>query len=402
MENDNTTIAPFRIEVPQSAIDDLRRRLGDARYATPLPAPQATWGGATDEWTHGIPDSWLRGTVAYWRDEFDWPAFEGRVNAHAQFVTEIDGQRIHFLHVRSSNPEATPLILTHGWPGSFVEFLHLIGPLTEPQEHGGTSSDAFHVVIPSVPGFAFSSPLADASWDETRVAGAFVELMTRLGYERFMAQGGDYGAGVAPEIGRVAPDRVLGVHVNGTTGPMPQLPLSADETASLTDRERRAVADIEAFMWQQMGYISIQATRPGLIGTMLADSPVAQLAWIMDKFQAWTWPVDEPVFDILDRDTLLANVSLYWFTATAGSAALTVYGQTSGWGASKDRSPVPLAVLNLAHDVAIRRYVEQEHTVARWTDLDRGGHFAALEEPDVLVADLRAFAAQVKARASAV
>jgi len=397
-----TSITPFRIEIPQSAVDDLRSRLAATRFADQLPAPAPDWsapGGAApagQDWSRGAPDAWLRETVAYWRDGFDWRAFEARVNGLPQFTTVVDGQRIHFLHVRSSRPDATPLLLTHGWPGSFIEFLGLVDALTEPPDTGDAASVAFHVVIPSVPGFAFSTPLADASWDDTRVAGAFAELMSRLGYERFVAQGGDYGGGIAPELARVAPERVIGVHVNGTTGTMPELPLGEDEQATLTERERRAIADIEAFSWQQMGYISIQATRPGLVGTMLTDSPVAQLAWIMDKFQAWTWPVDKPVFDILDRDVLLANVSLYWFTATGGSAALTVYAQTSGWGTSKANSGVPTAVIDFAHDIAIRRYVETENTVVRWTEVDRGGHFAALEEPDALVADLRAFVASLR------
>ncbi|MGL5927658.1 MAG: epoxide hydrolase family protein, partial [Dermatophilaceae bacterium] len=368
-------------------------------WPEPLP-PAPSWDGghvrdAASDWSRGVPDTWLRDLVAYWRDEFDWWAWVDRLNELPQFTTDIDGQRIHLVHVRSSNADATPLILTHGWPGSFLEFVDLIGPLTEPQRHGGDAADAFHVVIPSIPGFAFSSPLADGGWDDTRAAAAFAEVMTRLGYERFVAQGGDAGGGISPEIARVAPNRVIAVHVNGTTGPMPELPLTDDELAAMTDRERRAIGDIETFMWSQFGYISIQSTRPGLVGTMLTDSPVAQLAWIMDKFQAWTWPVERDVLDILDRDWLLANVSLYWFTRTAGSAALTVYAQSSGWGTPKERTPVPLAVLNLAHDIAIRSYVEREHTVVRWTDSEVGGHFAALEEPDLLVADLRDFVHEV-------
>ena len=395
---ESSAIIPFRIDIPQDAIEDLRARLDVARFAVQLPGPVNEWAQPAPEdrdWSRGVPDSWLRDTVAYWRDEFDWRAFEERVNAIPQFVTEIDGQRIHFLHVRSSHPDATPLILTHGWPGSFIEFLGMIGALTEPQEHGGEASEAFHVVIPSVPGFTFSSPLVDASWDDTHVARAFAELMTRLGYDRFLAHGGDYGAGIAPKLGRVAPDRVVGVHVNGTTGTMPELPLPPEEAASLTEREQRAIADYEAFGWSQMGYISLQSTRPGLVGSMLADSPVAQLVWMMDKFQAWTWPIQDPVFDILDRDLLLANVSLYWFTSTAGSAALTVYAQASGWGTQKQTSGIPTAVINFAHDIAIRRYVEKENSVVRWTDVERGGHFAALEEPGLLVQDLRAFSADL-------
>lgn len=388
----STEIRPFRIDIPPSEIDGLRRRLTEARYPDPL--PEAGYNGPSPvgaEWSRGVPDPWLRELVDYWLGGFDWRAVELEINSIPHFITEVDGQVIHFAHVRSSNPDATPLILVHGWPGSFLEFLHLVGPLTEPQNYGGDTKDAFHIVIPSIPGFAFSSPLADAGWDDTRIAKAFAEVMARLGYDRFGTQGGDVGAGIGPEIARVAPGRVIGVHVNGTTGPLPELPLSEDELAGLTTRERRAIDDIQQFMWQQFGYISIQSTRPGLIGTMLSDSPVAQLAWIMDKFQAWTWPVEKDVLQILDRDWLLANASLYWFTRTAGSAALTGYAQDSGWGASKERTGVPTAVINFAHDYAIRSYVEQENTVVRWNDVDRGGHFAALEEPELLVEDVRGF-----------
>ncbi len=385
-------IRPFRIAIPQSEIDGLRRRLTEARYPDPLPESAYNWPSPVGaEWSRGVPDLWLRELVDYWRDGFDWRVMEERINDIPHFMTEVDGQPIHFAHVRSSNRDATPLILVHGWPGSFLEFLHLIGPLTEPQNHGGDVKDAFHVVIPSIPGFAFSSPLADAGWDDTRIATAFAEVMARLGYEQFGTQGGDAGAGIGPEIAREAPGRVIGVHVNGTTGPLPALPLSDDELAVLTPRERQAIGDIQQFMWQQFGYISVQSTRPGLIGTILSDSPVAQLAWIMDKFQAWTWPIEKDVLQILDRDVLLANVSLYWFTRTAGSAALTGYAQGSGWGTSKERTAVPTAVINFAHDYAIRSYVEKENTVVRWNDVDRGGHFAALEEPELLTEDIRAF-----------
>ncbi|WP_258069979.1 epoxide hydrolase family protein [Arthrobacter sp. SX1312] len=303
-------IQPFTIHMPQEDLDDLQRRLAAARHPSPLPQSANEW-GASSAWDRGVPQDWLAGLAEYWRDGFDWRAYEQRLNAVPQFTTTIGGQPLHFLHVRSEEPDAVPLLLAHGWPGSFLEFVDLIGPLTAPARHGHPEAVAFDVVVPSAPGFAFSSPLADGGWDDTRVARAYAELMTRLGYERFGVQGGDYGAGLAPEIARVVPDRVIGVHVNGTTGPMPALPLAEEELAALTDREKRAIADIEAFMWQQFGYISLQSTRPGLVGTLLTDSPLAQLAWIMDKFQAWTWPVEQDVLEILDRDLLLANVSLY-------------------------------------------------------------------------------------------
>ncbi|GAB3536320.1 epoxide hydrolase [Arthrobacter tecti] len=383
-------IVPFTINIPQGEIDDLRRRLTAARLPDPLPQAANEW-GASSEWDRGVPQDWLAALADYWRDGFDWQAYEQRLNDIPQFTTTVDGQTLHFVHVRSEHDDAVPLLLAHGWPGSFLEFVDLIGPLTAPEQHGAPGGPAFHIVVPSAPGFAFSSPLADGGWDDSRIAEAYAELMSRLGYEQFGVQGGDFGAGIAPEIARRAPERVIGVHVNGTTGPMPELPLSEDEAAALTDRERQAIKDIEAFMWQQFGYISIQSTRPGLIGTVLTDSPIAQLAWIMDKFQAWTWPVEQDVLQILDRDLLLANVSLYWFTRTAGSAALTVYAQGSGWGTPKERTTVPTAVINFAHDIAIRSYVERENTVTRWTDVEHGGHFAALEEPDLLIEDVRAF-----------
>ena len=383
-------IVPFTIRIPQDEIDELQRRLSAARLPAPLPPAVSEW-GTSSEWDRSVPQDWLTSLVDYWQVGFDWRAYEQRLNAIPQFTTTIDGQALHFLHVQSDHDDAVPLLLAHGWPGSFLEFIGLIGPLTAPERHGHPGGPAFHVVVPSAPGFAFSNPLVDGGWDDTRIANAYVELMSRLGYDRFGVQGGDFGGGIAPEIARQAPGRVIGVHINGTTGPMPELPLSEEEAAALSDRERQAISDIEAFMWQQFGYISIQSTRPGLIGTMLTDSPIAQLAWIMDKFQAWTWPVEQDVLQILDKDLLLANVSLYWFTRTAGSAALTVYAQTSGWGTPKKRTDVPTAIINFAHDIAIRSYVERENTVTRWTDINRGGHFAALEEPDLLTNDIRAF-----------
>ncbi|MEY2849670.1 MAG: hypothetical protein RI885_2337, partial [Actinomycetota bacterium] len=223
-----------------------------------------------------------------------------------------------------------------------------------------------------------------------RIAEAWVELMTRLGYDRFATQGGDLGAGISPEVARVAPDRVIGVHVNGALGFMPD---TDEETlASLTDLERDRVQRIGAFMQDEFGYIALQSTRPGLVGTMLSDSPVAQLAWIVDKFRAWTHPSDTMPEDIVGIEFLLANVSLYWFTASAGSAALVGYAQEGEWDAVPSNSGVPTAVINFAHDIGIRRFVEDAHTIVRWTDVaDRGGHFAALEEPGILVDDVCEF-----------
>ncbi|PRX98889.1 epoxide hydrolase family protein [Allonocardiopsis opalescens] len=379
---DDETIRPFRIDVPQAELDDLVRRLADARWPEPLPG---------DDWTTGVPVAWLRGLSEYWATAYDWRAAEAELNAYPQFTTEIDGQNVHFLHVCSPEPAALPLILTHGWPGSVVEFLDVIGPLADPRAHGADPGTAFHLVIPSLPGFGLSGPVREAGWDTARTARAWAELMRRLGYERYGAHGGDIGAAVSPQLGRVAPDRVVGVHVNGGPGPMPELPLSEAERAALGEVERDRVRRIEAFMQEEFGYIAIQSTRPQALAYGLVDSPVGQLAWIMDKFREWTHPRGADPDTVVDRDRLLTNVMLYWLTRTAGSAAYVGYAQQGAWGEALPDSGVPTAALVLAHDVGIRRYAERENTIVRWTDVDRGGHFAALEEPGLLVDDVRAF-----------
>jgi epoxide hydrolase len=375
-------ILPFRIDISEEDLTDLRTRLTHSRWPAPLPG---------DDWSTGVPTDYLRALAAYWADGYDWRTQEAALNEIPQFVTEIDGQRIHFLHVRSPHADAMPLVLTHGWPGSIVEFLDVIGPLTSPEEHGGHVEDAFHVVIPSLPGFGFSGPVADAGWTTERIAAAWVELMTRLGYDRFAVQGGDIGGSVSPEVGRVAPDRVIGVHVNGGAGVYPPQDLDEETLSSLTDLERDRLRRVGAFMQEEFGYIAIQSTRPQTLAYGLVDSPVGQLAWIMDKFQAWTHPRGALAEDAVDRDRLLTNASIWWFTATAGTAAYVGYAQEAGWGVSKEPSGVPTGVLVLAHDVAIRRFDEAENTITRWTDVDRGGHFAALEEPGLLVDDVREF-----------
>lgn len=373
-------VLPFHIEIPTSELDALRTRLRAARFPDPLPG---------DEWNHGVPIADLRDLVARWA-EHDWRATEKRLNALPQIMATIDGQPIHAVHVRSAQPNAVPILLLHGWPGSFLEFEGLIGPLTDPAAYGGDAQVAFDVVIPSHPGFGFSTPLVEGTWDEERHAAAYLELMTRLGYDRFVVQGGDHGAGIAPEIGRLAPDRVIGVHVNGSIGFFDGQ-MDDETAAALTPLEQDRIARVAEFMDKEFGYIAIQGTRPGLIGAMTADSPVAQFAWIYDKLQAWTMPKDTPAINVLG-DFVFDNASMYWLTATAGSAAMVVYAQTARWGAKKLNSGVPTAVIAFAHDVGLRFNEEKDHTIVRWTDVeDRGGHFAALEEPEILVADVREF-----------
>ncbi|WP_106848478.1 epoxide hydrolase family protein [Blastococcus sp. Marseille-P5729] len=380
-EHTDTAVHPFTATAWDEELTDLRARLAATRWATPLPS---------DDWSRGVPQDYLRELVSAWID-FDWRAYLDRMNRLPQFTTVIEGQQIHFLHIRSEQPGAVPLLLTHGWPGSFLEFVDLIGPLTSPEKHGGDASDAFHVVIPSIPGFGFSTPLTTDGWTTNAIARAWVELMDRLGYDRFVNQGGDLGAGIAPEIGRVAPDRVLGVHVNGALGDF--VAEVDDETAAqLTDLERDRLERTATFMQQEFGYISLQSTRPGLLGTMLADSPVGQLSWIVDKLHAWTHPADRLPHEVLGMDWLLANVSLYWFTRSAGSAALVGYASEEGWGEELTSSGVPTAAIQFAHDIGIRRFAEQSNNIVSWTDVtDRGGHFAALEEPHLLIDDLRSF-----------
>ena len=296
-----STITPFSIDIPEADLLDLQDRLARTRFPAPLPG---------DGWDTGVPVSYLRDLVEYWRDGYDWRAAEQAINSWAQFTTEIDGTRIHFLHIRSPEPDALPLLLTHGWPGSVVEFLDLIGPLTDPAAHGGRRSDAFHLVIPSLPGFGFSGPVPDSGWDTDRIARAWVELMKRLGYRRYGVQGGDIGADVSPAVGRAAPDRVVGVHVNGSIG-MPTGAVSDDEQARMTALERDRVGRVQTFMRDEFGYIAIQSTRPQTLAAALVDSPVGQLAWIIDKFHAWTFPADALPDAVIDRDRLLTNVMIY-------------------------------------------------------------------------------------------
>ncbi len=372
---------PFVIDIPQSTLDDLKSRLDQARLPEPLPG---------DGWDTGVPVAWLRDLVDYWRNEYDWRAAEKQLNEFPQYTTEIDGQQIHFLHVKSPVADALPLVLTHGWPGSIVEFLDLIGPLSDPASYGGDPADAFHLIIPSLPGFGFSGPVSESGWTRARIGQTWAKLMAELGYERYGVQGGDIGGAVSPEVARSAPSNVIGVHVNG--GPsLPPMNLSDEEIATLTPVEQDRMARIKAFMQEEFGYIAIQSTRPQTLAYGLVDSPVGQLAWIMDKFREWTHPRATSPEEIIDRDRLLTNAMLYWLTGTAGSAAYVGYAQTEGWGTVPENSGVPTGVLVLAHDVAIRRYAEQNNNITRWTDVDHGGHFAALEEPELLITEVREF-----------
>jgi len=326
---------------------------------------------------------WIASTRCRSRD--DRRVYERRLNEFPQFTTTIDGHDVHFLQVRSPEPDATSLILTHGWPGSIVEFLDVIGPLTDPVKHGGDPADAFHLVIPSIPGYGFSGPTVERGWNVDRVARAWAELMARLGYARYGAQGGDWGSGISRALALTAPDHVIGVHVNFlTTFPMGELD-------DLTEQERTRLGLLKRFQGDFGGYMAIQSTRPQTLAFGLADSPVGQLAWILEKFKEWTDSADRPE-DAIDRDYLLTNVMLYWLTNTAASSARFYYEFARSWTQPR-RAETPLGVAVFPHDLVlpIRRLAERTHNVVHWTEFDRGGHFAALEQPELLVADIRTF-----------
>ena len=379
----DTAIRPFRIDVPQADLDDLRERLHRTRWPDELP---------DSGWSRGVPLGYLKELAGYWADGYDWRKQEDRLNQYPQFTTTIDGANVHFLHVRSPEPDALPLLLTHGWPGSTVEFLQVIGPLSDPAAHGGDPADAFDLVIPSIPGHGFSGPTHQPGWTTSRVARAWVELMARLGYERYGAQGGDWGAFVSPELGRIDPDHVVGVHLNAATfGFISFGPVDPEELASFTDAEKQRLERLaESTAGPGNGYFEVQATRPQTLAYALTDSPVGQLAWIVEKFKEWTHATEVPE-DAVDRDQLLTNVMLYWLTGTSGSSARLYYENMHAGFVPPQPVTVPVGVAVFAEDYAVRRYGERGHHIVHWTEFDRGGHFAAMEAPDLLVGDLRSF-----------
>ncbi|MEW9529879.1 epoxide hydrolase family protein [Microbispora sp. NPDC049125] len=373
------SVHEFSVDIPQRALDDLRARVENARWPSQLP-------GAG--WERGVPAGYLRRLADHWAHSYDWRAWEARLNRFPQFITDIDGQRVHFLHVRSPEPGAVPLILTHGWPSSVAEFLHVLGPLSDPRAHGGDPADAFHVVAPSVPGHGFSTPLSEPGWNHARIAGAWAELMRRLGYRRYGAQGGDTGSIVSPELGRLAPENVIGVHINGGLA----FPSGdASDFEGLTEAELARLAAAERLRRDGTGYADIQSTRPQTLAYALNDSPIGQLAWIAEKFREWTDPGRELPEDAVDRDLLLTNVTLYWLTGTGASSAHLYYETRVAPAAPGRRSGVPTGVAVFPHDPAIRRLLEREHAIVHWSEFDRGGHFAAAEAPDLFVDDVRAF-----------
>jgi pimeloyl-ACP methyl ester carboxylesterase len=377
-------VTTFRIDVPEAELDDLRARLRRTRW----PEPETV-----DDRSQGVPLSELRALCAYWAERYDWRATEARLNALPQFRTEIDGLGIHLLHVPSPRADALPLVLTHGWPGSVVEFLKVIGPLTDPAAHGGDEADAFHVVCPSLPGYGFSDRPSATGWGVERIAAAWSVLMRRLGYERYGAQGGDWGTSVSASLGQQDSARVAGIHL------MPPLaPPDPSTLGDLTDRERAALAALEHAAEWDSGYSREHATRPQTIGYALVDSPAALCAWITEKLWAWT-DHDGDLHTVLSRDEVLDNLMLYWLPRTGASAARLYWEsirQVNEWisGEVRETIAVPTGCSVFPRELQrpSRRWAERRFTDIRyWSEPERGGHFAAFEQPDLFVREVRAF-----------
>ena len=380
---------PFRIDVPEADLEDLRGRLNATRW------PERETVG---DWSQGVPLEYVRELCAHWASGYDWRATEARLNALRQFRTEIDGLGIHFLHVRSPHPDALPLVMTHGWPGSIVEFLKVIGPLTDPSAHGGDPADAFHVVCPSLPGYGFSEKPKRSGWGMERIAAAWIELMAGLGYERYGAQGSDWGTSISACIGQTDSHHVAGIHL---TPPLaPPDPATFDD---LTDGERAALASLErAAVWES-GYSTEHATRPQTIGYALVDSPVALCAWIVEKFWAWT-DCDGHPENVLTRDELLDNLMLYWLPRTGASSARLYWESISQvneliTGPVRDVVDVPTGCSIFPKELQrpSRRWAEKRfRDIRHWNEIDRGGHFAAFEQPELFVNEVRSFFRQVR------
>jgi pimeloyl-ACP methyl ester carboxylesterase len=373
-------IEPFTIAIPDADLDDLHARLARTRLSEQLP-------GAG--WDYGTERGYLAELVAYWRDEYDWRRAEAMLNAFPNFVTEVDGTRVHFIHARSPEPDALPLIITHGWPGSVVEFMEIIRPLADPRAHGGDPADAFHVVCPSIPGYAFSGPTPERGWGPRRIAEAWATLMAGLGYERYGAQGGDWGSMISTQLGLADPEHLAGIHLNMVVAPPPP----DLDVQHLQDDERIALATYEYYGRVDSGYAKIQGTKPQTIGYALDDSPAGLAGWIIEKFRTWS-DCDGDVERRFTKDQLLDNVMLYWLTGTAHSAGRLYYeAQQTGTLVADRRVEVPVGVAAFPAEIIRppRRWAEHRYDLRQWTEMPRGGHFAAFEEPDLLLEDVRKF-----------
>jgi epoxide hydrolase len=379
-------IKPFKIAIEQTQIDDLHRRLKD----TVMPSEIKDAG-----WSYGPTQKYVKGMINHLLTDYDWRANEAKINQYPQFTTEIDGQNIHFLHVESKEAGATPLMLIHGWPGSIVEFLDVIEPLTNPVKFGGKATDAFHVVVPSLPGFGFSGPTTESGWNNDRIAAAFNTLMAMLGYDHYGVQGGDAGAIVGPAMGRLAPEHVVGIHVNAATmGFMPMGPVDPSEMETFTAAEKVRLGRIQQFMAERFGFNAIQSTRPQALAYGISDSPAGLLAWTSELFTEYGDKVD-----MVAQESFLTNFMIYWFTNTAASSIRYYYENAhdpNAW-TPKANSGVPTGVAVFEEgDIAIRRYGEQGNNITRWTEYEKGSHYAVMEVPAVWLKDVRAFFSELR------
>jgi pimeloyl-ACP methyl ester carboxylesterase len=368
-------VIPFTLAIPESDLEDLRRRLDQTRWAD---AETVT------DWSQGSPLAKVRALCEHWRHGYDWRACEARLNAFGQYKTTIDEQGIHFLHVRSPHPNAMPLIITHGWPGSVIEFMKVIGPLTDPTAHGGDAADAFHVVAPSLPGYGFSDKPTSPGWGVPRIALTWIKLMERLGYERWVAQGGDWGAAVTTAIGVIRPPACAAIHVN-----MPLVYPTPEDMSDMTPTEQAAVASLAHYRDKDSGYSKQQQTRPQSLGYGLVDSPVGQAAWIYEKLWAWTDNKGAPE-DALTQDEMLDNIMLYWLPATGASSARLYWESFGQFGSVNLALPVGVSIYPKEIFRASRRWAEKHMSnIIHWNELEKGGHFAAWEQPELYVKEIR-------------
>jgi epoxide hydrolase len=377
-------VTPFRVQVTQAALDDLKQRLANIRWPNKEPVT---------EWSQGVPLGKAQAFVEYWRTRYDWRRVESTLNALPQFRTQIDGLGIYFIHVRSKHENALPIILTHGWPGSIIEFLQVTGPLTDPMAHGGKADEAFHVVIPSLPGFGFSDKPTEAGWRLPRIANAWAALMARLGYSRYVAQGGDWGAGVTSWMAKQREPGLAAIHLN-----LPILfPPPPPPPGGYTAAEQGAVAQLVKYGSDGSAYASIQGTRPQTLGYGLADSPVGQAMWIYEKFQAWSDNKGDPA-EAISVDHMLDDISLYWLTDTAASSA-RLYYESFAKDFVRMTLDIPVAVSIFKGDLFVPPKPWGDQTYSKlfyWNEVPKGGHFAALEQPELFVAELRKSFAQVR------
>jgi epoxide hydrolase len=378
-------IRPFKIAIPQKELKDLQDRIKSTRWPDEMPG---------EGWTRGMPLEYTKKLAEYWHTKFDWREQEAKINKYPQFVTEIDEQTIHFVHVRSSESNAIPLILCHGYPSSFVDFLQMIDPLVNPASSGSGSEQAFHVVIPSLPGFGFSTPVTGKGWEISRMANAFDQIMRQLGYERYGVHGGDIGAGICEELCILAGERVIGSLV--TTDPGAIATEFTPPTDHLNDDEKNKHEQLKATRREDFGYIQIQSTRPQTIAYSLTDSPVGQMAWIVEKFKEWTDLTKELPEEAVDLDQLLTNVSIYWFGKGGAGAAHFLYESlhaATAWGRTHNR---PQGFVSFGREPLVRRILDPEQKLPYWNEHDSGGHFPAMEAPELLVDDLRKFFRQLR------